>query len=114
MKIAFTDIDGHTVRLTKTEVSQCLYDMGNPEGKYLLVPLENEVPNLGPNVVLGVRLSQRPQYYWFQLWQKRRKNSKLLDHKVSFDFQGTRQTVDVNAKPVWLTLKHNETHVVEV
>lgn len=112
--IKFVDIDGHTVKLEEWRVSAYLYDMGNPEGKYLLVPMDSVVPNLGPNIVIGIRCSVRPNYSWFQLWQKRRKGSKLLDGKVEFDFQGTRNSLDVNAKPVWLTLKHNETHVVEV
>lgn len=112
-RIAFTDLDGHTIKLSHEQVAECLADMGNPEGLYLVIP-HNEVPNLGSNVALRIRLTSYPKYSWFQLWQKRRKQSTLIDREVTFNFQGTQHSMPVNKRPVWVTLKHNETHIIEV
>ena len=115
-RITLLDQDGHTVKLSKEEIAACLKEMGNPAGRYEMVPVDIGVVsrNYTAYTVLQIRARTRPNYSRFTLWQKKRMGSKLLDRKVPMMIAGKEQMVLQEAKPVWLRLKRGKVVTINV
>jgi hypothetical protein len=113
MKIAFNDIDGHTVRLTKEEIALCLQDMGNEAGSYMIVPngYSGEIDEM---TAFQIRARSKPNYWPWQRLSKWWNKSLLLDHTIYEYIQGKRLKCEVEGKSVWLKLKGEEPVSIEV